>query len=81
MSIYNLSIIMATKNRPHHVARGLRSIRNQNVQPLEIIIVDDSDIRENINENKMLAEKYNCLYLPSPHMGLFVNRNLGALHS
>ncbi len=43
--------------------------------------MDDSDLIESINENKKLAEKYNCIYLPSPHKGLFVNRNLGALHS
>ncbi len=79
--MYTLSIVIVSKNRYDQLEKTVAGIRLQHLQPLEIIIIDDSDNPESINANQSLAQKYNCIYLPSSGKGLFVNRNLGALYS
>lgn len=72
---YRLSIAVITRNRSDSLRRGLQSIRDQYVQPFEILIGDDSD-PDRAEENRKLAEDFGCRYFPpTDPRGVFRNRN------
>jgi glycosyltransferase involved in cell wall biosynthesis len=73
-----LSVALVTRNRPESLARTLRSLCKQNVQPYEVIVSDDSDMENMINANIELARNYSCKYIKGPGKGLYANRNLVA---
>jgi glycosyltransferase involved in cell wall biosynthesis len=72
---YKLSVALVTRNRPESLTKTLKSLREQSVQPFEVIISDDSDLEEAIKQNRELAEKYECKYIKGPQKGLYANRN------
>jgi glycosyltransferase involved in cell wall biosynthesis len=76
----NLSIALVTRNRAESLARTLQNLREQDVQPFEVIISDDSDVQGIISINKELAQKYGCKYVTGPFRGLYANRNFVAKH-
>ena len=73
-----LSVALATRNRAISLGRTLKSMRQQSVQPWEVIISDDSD-DEQAAAVERLADVYNCRYLRGPRRGLYANRNRAAI--
>lgn len=73
-----LSIALVTRNRPLSLQRTLESLRDQSVQPDEIVISDDSDQMHSVVV-RILAEQYGCRYVWGPHRGLYANRNNAAV--
>jgi glycosyltransferase involved in cell wall biosynthesis len=73
-----ISIALVTRNRPKSLARALKSICRQSVQPYEVVVSDDSDT-DFADETKVVAEKWNCRYVAGPRRGLYANRNHVAL--
>jgi len=74
----SLSIAIVTRNRPESLKRALESLSQQDSKPFEIVISDDSNSNLAIEENKKLAELYNCRYIQGPQKGLYANRNFAA---
>lgn len=74
----NLSVIIPTHNRPHLVARAIKSVISQTLKPYEVIVVDDSDSKE----TKSLVEGHfdsSVRYiLNQSNEGASSSRNLGA---
>jgi glycosyltransferase involved in cell wall biosynthesis len=69
-----LSIALVTRNRPASLERTLKSLRRQDVQPIEVIISDDSDEHDRKTVST-LARTYDCIYQRGPQRGLYANRN------
>jgi glycosyltransferase involved in cell wall biosynthesis len=72
---YSLSIAIVTKNRSHSLLRALKSLRQQNVSPFEVLISDDSDIELEIMTNQRICVEFNANYYVGPKRGLYANRN------
>ena len=69
-----LSVALVTRNRPESLARTLRSLREQDVQPFEVVVSDDSD--EGLAfKTAQVATEFGCRYLRGPRKGLYYNRN------
>jgi len=73
-----LSVALVTRNRPKSLDRCLRSLRSQSIQPLEVVISDDSG-DEFVSEVKAIADYWDCRYISGPRRGLYANRNHVAL--
>lgn len=72
-----LSLIIATLNRPKELQRCLNSIAQQQYKNFEIIVIDQSDSKEQIN-NQKICDNYNKLiYKHISHKGLSHARNVG----
>lgn len=69
-----LSALLVTRNRPASLQRCLASLREQSVQPFEIIVSDDSS-PEFVDPTREVATRFQCRYLPGPRRGLYANRN------
>lgn len=80
MSEVRLSVALVTRNRPESLARTLRSLRAQDVQPFEVVVSDDSDpgSPESL-ATRALALEHGARYVEGPHRGLYANRNSSAL--
>ena len=83
-SMIDMSIIISTYNRSENIKQTISSILNQKVNPLEIIIIDDSTnnlIKQYINKLKKKIENRNIIlkYFKKPlkDRGLTKSRNLG----
>jgi glycosyltransferase involved in cell wall biosynthesis len=72
-----LSVALVTRDRPQSLERGLASLRSQRVQPLEVIVSDDSGA-EHAEATRAVATKHDCIYRVGPHRGLYANRNFVA---
>lgn len=72
-----LSVALVTRNRPESLERTLQSLREQRVQPFEVVVSDDSD-PEYVDEVQRIAEAYDCRYVEGPKEGLYPNRNRAA---
>ncbi|HMJ05586.1 MAG TPA: glycosyltransferase family 2 protein [Chthoniobacterales bacterium] len=66
-----------TRNRPESLARTLRSLRSESVQPWEVIVSDDSD-EPQAAEVARIAQTFGCRYVRGPQQGLYANRNHAA---
>jgi glycosyltransferase involved in cell wall biosynthesis len=75
---FQLSIALATRNRPDSLLRCLASLRLQSAQPDEILISDDSDAPA-AAEVRELAAEYGAKYTQGPRRGLYANRNFSIL--
>lgn len=73
-----LSVALVTRNRSESLRRTLQSIRDQETQPWEIVVSDDSD-EPKASASQSLAENYGCRYLRGPCRGLYANRNHAVL--
>lgn len=73
-----LSIALVTRNRSENLKRAIETIKQQSVQPYEIIVSDDSDLEAEIFRNKELCTLHNCKYFKGPQQGLYANRNFVA---
>jgi glycosyltransferase involved in cell wall biosynthesis len=73
-----VSVALVTHNRPQSLTNTLASIRNQQEQPWEVVVSDDSD-PEAARENEQIAAAYDCRYVRGPQRGVFANRNRAAL--
>jgi glycosyltransferase involved in cell wall biosynthesis len=73
-----LSVALVTRNRSESLRRTLQSIRDQETQPWEIVVSDDSDDPK-ASAIQSLAENYGCRYLRGPCRGLYANRNHAVL--
>ncbi|WLT38822.1 glycosyltransferase [Synechocystis sp. B12] len=74
----NLSVALVTRNRPDSLERCLKSLRDQKVQPFEVVVSDDSDDLYK-SSTKEIAQKWGCRYIYGPKRGLYANRNHVAL--
>jgi glycosyltransferase involved in cell wall biosynthesis len=74
-----LSVALVTRNRPESLARTLRSLRAQQVQPFEIVVSDDSDPAR-VHETRAVALEHGARHVIGPHRGLYANRNSVASH-
>lgn len=72
-----LSVALVTRNRPESLERTLESLRDQRVQPFEVVVSDDSD-SEYVDKVQKVAERYDCRYVEGPKKGLYPNRNRAA---
>ena len=73
-----LSVALVTHNRPDSLARCLTSLRDQNEQPFEVIVSDDSDAIFSAVTQEM-ARQFDCRWIAGPRRGLYANRNAAAL--
>lgn len=75
-----LSVALVTRNRPESLERTLSSLREQSVQPWEVVVSDDSDeqYRELV---QALCGTYGCVYITGPRRGLYANRNHAAIRT
>jgi glycosyltransferase involved in cell wall biosynthesis len=73
-----LSVAVVTMNRPDSLNLALESLRTQSCQPSEVIVSDDSDPSYQAAVKKV-AEHWHCQYIVGPSLGLYANRNHGAL--
>lgn len=73
-----LSAALATRNRPESLERTLQSLRRQSLQPMEVIVSDDSD-GQYVRDVERLADFFGCRYVRGPQRGLYANRNHAAL--
>ena len=73
-----ISVALVTRNRPESLARTLRSLRAQSVEPWEVVVSDASDA-ETSAEVEELVRRFGCRYLRGPQRGLYANRNHVAL--
>jgi glycosyltransferase involved in cell wall biosynthesis len=69
-----ISVALVTRNRPASLARTLRSLRSQTMQPFEVVVSDDSDAGS-ADEARAVALEYDCRYQRGPQRGLYANRN------
>jgi glycosyltransferase involved in cell wall biosynthesis len=74
----HLSVALVTRNRAVSLERTLKSLRNQDTQPWEVIVSDDSDENE-ARQVERIARNYSCEYVRGPRRGLYANRNHVAL--
>lgn len=77
MQEIRLSVALVTRNRPDSLARTLRSLRAQDVQPWEVIVSDDST-EERAEEVTGVVQAFKCRYVRGPQRGLYANRNHAA---
>lgn len=75
-----ISIALVTRNRPESLKCTLNSIVQQNEQPYEIVLSDDSNEETCIIQNKLLAKQFGCKYFSGPQRGLYANRNFAAIN-
>ena len=68
---------LVTCNRPKSLERCLASLRAQSVQPIEVIVSDDS-APEEAERTCDVAMRYGCVYFVGPRRGLYANRNFAA---
>jgi glycosyltransferase involved in cell wall biosynthesis len=73
-----VSVALVTRNRPEDLKRVLASLRDQSVQPFEVVISDDSD-EALVPRVQALASAYGCRHVRGPRRGLYANRNHAAL--
>jgi glycosyltransferase involved in cell wall biosynthesis len=72
-----ISVALVTRNRTDSLLRTLRSLIQQDVQPSEVIVSDDSD--EGVAEEvKAIVERHGFRYIRGPRRGLYANRNHAA---
>jgi glycosyltransferase involved in cell wall biosynthesis len=74
----SLSIALVTRNRPDSLFETLKSLRQQSIQPTEVIVSDDSSL-DRAHETKDIADRWDCHYIQGPRQGLYANRNHVAL--
>lgn len=70
-----LSIALVTRNRPDNLNRVLQSVLSQNTDIHEIIVSDDSNDEDSKQQNRLIAERFDCKYIAGPQKGLYANRN------
>jgi GT2 family glycosyltransferase len=68
-------ICITTRNRAEELEDCLRTLRNLSVQPLIIVVSDDSADLTIQRDNHRIASKYNADYLVGPQKGVCANRN------
>jgi glycosyltransferase involved in cell wall biosynthesis len=73
-----ISVALLARGREDTLARALRSLRSQSVQPWEVVVSDDSD-PATAERIERLAGSFECRYVPGPRQGLYANRNAAAL--
>jgi glycosyltransferase involved in cell wall biosynthesis len=73
-----MSVALVTRNRPASLERTLQSLREQDAQPFEVIVSDDSD-QEYSTAVENVVHHNDCRYLRGPRRGLYANRNHVAL--
>ncbi|MGC9097105.1 MAG: glycosyltransferase family 2 protein, partial [Infirmifilum sp.] len=85
--IASISIVVPTYDRTESIKRLFKSILDQDISPLEVIIVDDtpsSDVEELCKKwHPLFAEKgVELIYLRNPRRrSAAVARNVGAEHA
>jgi len=72
-----LSVALVTRNRPDSLRQTLASLRNQDVQPWEVVVSDDS-APPYARKNREIARAFECRYVAGPQKGLYANRNHAA---
>ena len=72
-----VSIIMPTWNRGYVIERALQSVRDQNYQQWECIIVDDGSTDDTRERLKPYLSDKRFRYLTGPHRGVSAARNAG----
>lgn len=73
-----LSVALVTRNRPASLRRALESVREQDQQPYEVVVSDDSDEKYR-GAVKDVVDGFDMRYLAGPRRGLYANRNHAAL--
>jgi glycosyltransferase involved in cell wall biosynthesis len=80
MNEVRISVALITRNGPERLRRCLQSLREQNCQPFEVVISDDSAPgSEYAILNQSVADDFGCRYVSGPRRGLYANRNYAAL--
>lgn len=69
-----ISVVVATKNRPHHLTQLLKELKSQTVMPFEVIVVDASD---NYVEIKIPELPFKLKHLVTKDSSTARQRNLG----
>jgi len=80
------SIILPTYNRGHSIINALDGLLRQTIHPhiYEIIIIDDGSIDDTklvVNRYKKKHTKWKIKYIPIPHSGPAVAKNVGVQHA
>lgn len=73
-----VSVIIPVYNTDAYLEEAVRSIMNQTLKELEIIIIDDGSTDNSLTIIKKLAQEDNRIkWISQPNMGLSVARNIG----
>lgn len=75
--IADISIIIPTRDRPHHLYRLLDSLSRQTIKPREIIVVDNGRKKKSRDIIERFSESLPLRYLREPRAGVSVSRNKG----
>ena len=78
-----VSIISSFYNSEKYIPRFVRSIQNQNLNDIELILIDDfsEDKSTKIIENFQKEDKRIILIRNKKNKGTLISRNIGALHA
>lgn len=76
----NLSIVIPTKDREKSLFRCIKYIENQTIFPIEVLVIDDGELKENIKakiQNLLTKKNINFKYIKKDTPGLAESKNLG----
>ena len=80
MVVDSVTVVVPHYNRPDFVREALLSIRNQTVEPTEVLLVDDNSKPENLDKLRGLSSLATIISTPR-NVGLAGTRNFGAQHA
>ena len=76
----NISVCVPTRNRPQYLRACLNSIQRSDLQPIEIVVSEDSD-KKCVAETKRIALSFSKVkYVEGPKKGASANRNNCLIH-
>jgi glycosyltransferase involved in cell wall biosynthesis len=76
-----ISVVIPLHNGVSYIEKALRSVTAQNLQPAEIVVVDDGSTDNGLAIVQQFARKYPLKILSQENKGQSSARNLGVAHS
>ena len=71
----SVSVVICTRDRPHHLQQCLASFSEQSLSPNEVIVVDNASAD---HQTRDVAQKAGVIYVREDRPGLDIARNTGA---
>ena len=71
----SVSVVICTRDRPHHLEQCLKSFSEQSLTPNEVIVVDNASVDDQTREVSLAA---GVIYVREDRPGLDIARNTGA---
>jgi len=80
-SLPTVSLVIPTRNRPEQLAKAIVSIKQQTIKPLEVIIVDDGNLRTGELETALKGSGIQLKHVRKAFPGISRSRNAGVRHA